>query len=83
MLVIPLMKLADWLKKTGTRKFQFAQRIGVRPSVITDYCKGRYCPRPKVAEAIIRETNGEVTANDFLSISPPDLVSAPIREAAE
>ena len=64
------MKLADWLKKTGTRRYVFAKRIGVQPSVVSDYCKGRFCPRPKVAEAIIRETSGEVTANDFLSIVP-------------
>ena len=63
------MKLADWLRKTKTRRYAFAQRIGVNPSVVSDYCNGRYCPRPKVAEAIIRETAGEVTANDFLSIS--------------
>jgi hypothetical protein len=70
MLVIPTMKLLDWLKKTGTPRYKFAARIGVQASVVTDYCKGRYCPRPRVAEAIIRETGGEVTANDFLSIAP-------------
>jgi DNA-binding transcriptional regulator YdaS (Cro superfamily) len=62
------MKLADWLKKTGTRRFIFARRIGVQPSVISDYCNGRYAPRRKTAEAIVRETGGEVTANDFLRI---------------
>lgn len=66
------MKLADWLKKTKTRRYAFAAAIGVGPSVVTDYCNGRYCPRPKVAEAIIRETRGEVTANDFLTIAPAD-----------
>jgi predicted transcriptional regulator len=64
------MKLEDWLKLTKMRKFEFAKRIGVQPSVVTDYCKGKYCPRPRVAEAIIRETGGAVTANDFLSIGP-------------
>jgi DNA-binding transcriptional regulator YdaS (Cro superfamily) len=72
MLVILSMKLAEWLKRTKTRRYQFAERIGVRASVVSDYCKGRYCPRPKVAEAIIRETGGEVTANDFLSIAPDE-----------
>lgn len=61
------MKLSDWLKKTKTTKYGFAARIGVQPSVVTDYCKGRYCPRPRIARAIIRETAGEVTANDFLT----------------
>lgn len=74
------MKLLEWLKKTKTRRYIFAGRIGVQPSVVSDYCKGRYCPRPKIAEAIIRETGGEVTANDFLSIAPeaaPEQTSEP------
>jgi DNA-binding transcriptional regulator YdaS (Cro superfamily) len=70
MLLIRVMKLAEWLKQTKTRRYIFAGRIGVQPSVISDYCKGRYCPRPKIAAAIIRETGGAVTANDFLSVSP-------------
>lgn len=82
MLLIPTMKLAEWLKKTKTRRYRFAERIGVRASVVSDYCNGRYCPRPRVAEAIIRETGGEVTANDFLSIAPEiELERTP--EAAE
>lgn len=79
------MKLADWLKKTKTRRYSFAGRIGVQPSVVSDYCNGRYCPRPKVAEAIIRETGGEVTANDFLSLVPDrdGVEHAPAKEAAQ
>jgi DNA-binding transcriptional regulator YdaS (Cro superfamily) len=77
------MKLSDWLKETKTTKYRFAERIGVRPSVVTDYCKGRYCPRPKIAEAIIRETGGQVTANDFLSISPDLAPSDEQQEPAE
>jgi DNA-binding transcriptional regulator YdaS (Cro superfamily) len=76
------MKLADWLKKTNTRRRAFAKKIGVQPSVVSDYCKGRYCPGPRRAEAIIRETGGEVTANDFLSIAPSDDAEVPA-EAAE
>ncbi|MGA9855095.1 MAG: helix-turn-helix transcriptional regulator [Gammaproteobacteria bacterium] len=61
------MKLADWLKKERLPRFRFAERICVQPSVITDYCRGRYAPRPKTVAKIIRETGGEVTANDFLT----------------
>lgn len=64
------MKLADWLKKTKTPRSAFAKRIGVQPSVISDYCAGRFGPSRPRAEAIIRETGGEVTANDFLSLAP-------------
>lgn len=60
------MNLTDWLKRTKTRRNAFAERIGVPPSVITDYCAGRCWPRRDKMEAIARETNGEVTANDFV-----------------
>ena len=76
LLIRSTMKLADWLKKTGTRRYKFAARIGVQPSVVSDYCKGRYCPRPETARAIIRETGGEVTANDFLSVAPTECAEA-------
>ena len=66
MLLDTPMKLADWLEETRTRRSAFAKRIGVYPSVISDYCNGRYCPRPKIARAISRETDGRVTPNDFV-----------------
>lgn len=83
MLLIRTMKLADWLKKTKTRKYRFAERIGVQPSVVGDYCKGKYRPRAQIAEAIIRETKGEVTANDFLSMAPHEMSPGQCGEPAE
>lgn len=71
MLLIRTMKLSEWLKQTKTRKYKFAERIGVQPSVVGDYCKGRYRPRSEVAEKIIRETGGQVTADDLFLPSPP------------
>jgi DNA-binding transcriptional regulator YdaS (Cro superfamily) len=67
MVVIPRMKLAEWLKSTKTRRFLFAERVGVSPSMITDYCKGRSWPRREIIHAIERETGGQVTANDLLA----------------
>lgn len=66
-LLIRSMKLLDWLKREKLPRYKFAEQIGVQPSVVTDYIKGLYCPRPHVAEKIIMATRGEVTANDFLS----------------
>jgi 3,4-dihydroxy 2-butanone 4-phosphate synthase / GTP cyclohydrolase II len=60
------MKLAEWLKATKTRRNAFAERIGVQPSIITDYCENRIWPGRDKMEAIVRETDGKVTANDFL-----------------
>lgn len=67
------MKLADWLtlpNPDGSRKRRrdFATRIGVTPSMITAYCEDRMWPGRERMEAIARETNGAVTANDFIDM---------------
>lgn len=70
------MKLADWLKMTKTRQYVFATRIGVRASMVSDYCNGRAIPqRPEVVTAIVRETGGLVTPNDFYDL--PAVADAP------
>lgn len=73
------MKLADWLKATKTRRYVFADRIGVRASMITDYCNGTVWPGRDKMEAIARETDGKVTANDFVGIdaAPAEQAEAP------
>lgn len=65
------MKLADWLRipnpdGSKKRKYRFAERIGVTPTMITEYAEGRIWPGRDKMEAICRETDGQVTANDFL-----------------
>lgn len=65
------MRLADWFKirnADGSRrlKYVFAEKIGRTPSMVTDYCDGNAWPDRETMEAIVRETGGEVTANDFL-----------------
>lgn len=67
------MTLAEWLKLPEDdgrrkRKREFASRIGVTPTMVTEYAEGRSWPRREIMEAIVRETGGEVTANDFLQI---------------
>lgn len=69
-------KLASWLKQHGIRKYAFAKKIGVRASVVTDYCKGRYVPSKRTAEAILLATAGQITPNDFLSIATPECEAA-------
>lgn len=71
------MKLSDWLaikNPDGSRKRKrdFAAKIGVSPTMVTEYAEMRMWPGREKIEAIIRETGGEVTANDFLS---PEAVS--------
>lgn len=60
------MRLADWLSGQGMRRSEFARRIGVTPSHITGLCAGTNWPGREVVEAIVRETAGAVTADDFL-----------------
>jgi 3,4-dihydroxy 2-butanone 4-phosphate synthase/GTP cyclohydrolase II len=70
------MKLAHWLNlpnPDGSRKRRrdFAARIGVTPTMITAYCEDRTWPSRDKMEAIMRETRGAVTANDFINASEP------------
>lgn len=78
------MKLDDWLNlpnPDGSRKRrdEFAARIGVTPQMISAYCADRMWPGRERMEAIVRETNGDVTPNDFIA-SPPQ---APTDEPAD
>lgn len=64
------MKLAQWFdipNSDGSRKSkrEFARQIGVTPQMISAYCTKTWPSRERM-EAIARETNGEVTANDFV-----------------
>ena len=61
------MILAEWLKAKDIRRRDFAARIGVTPSAITDYCERGVWPKKETMQAIVRETNGDVTPNDFLT----------------
>lgn len=75
------MKLSDWLalpNSDGTRKRRrdFARQIGVTPTMITEYAEGRMWPGRDKVEAIVRETNGAVTANDLLSDKARSVIEA-------
>ncbi|MCG7346599.1 hypothetical protein [Sphingomonas sp. ACRSK] len=60
------MKLATYLAENKITYAAFAERIGVaNASVVQRYAVGRVPRDKKVMAAIIRETGGSVTANDF------------------
>lgn len=71
--MIPSMKLADYLKANKIKRHQFAALIGVSPQMITVYCDGTVWPPRDKMEAILRETAGAVTPNDFID----ELAGAP------
>lgn len=75
------MKLSDWLAipnpdGTRKRKREFAARIGVSPTMVTEYAELRMWPGRQKVEAIVRETQGAVTANDFLSPEATSRIAA-------
>jgi DNA-binding transcriptional regulator YdaS (Cro superfamily) len=75
------MKLADWLairNPDGSRKRRrdFAARIGVTPTMVTEYAEGRIWPGRARIEAIVRETDGEVGPTDFVSPEAQQRIAA-------
>jgi 3,4-dihydroxy 2-butanone 4-phosphate synthase/GTP cyclohydrolase II len=82
------MKLADWLRRNGVSRSDFARRIGVSPGAVTLICRegGGWLSR-ETAERIVAETAGAVTPNDFL-LTPPIArkghdMSHPVKQAIE
>lgn len=74
------MQLSDWLDREkaerGLLREDFARRIGRSPGLISQICDGAWVSR-ETAEAILRETNGEVTPNDLLGVAiAPALTAA-------
>lgn len=61
------MQLGSYLKREGISLADFARRIGVaNASVVQRYVIGARIPRRVPMSAILRETRGEVQANDFV-----------------
>jgi hypothetical protein len=69
------MKLSQWLdipNPDGSRKRrdEFAKSIGVTPQMISAYCADPITiwPSRDTMKAIMKETSGDVTANDFIDM---------------
>lgn len=68
------MRLGDWLEKHDVTYADFGARIGSDAPSVSRYVRGLHVPRPATMAAIVRETAGAVTANDFM---PEDGSSEP------
>lgn len=66
------MKLAEYLSEKSISDAAFAEAIGAHPSTIWRLKNDKTRPDWNTVEAITRETQGEVTANDFVPASPSD-----------
>src|SRR5579871_6852618 len=63
------MKLADWLKQNGVSRADFARRIGVSPGAVTQLCNNEAAWLSRETALLVsRETGGDVTPNDFLTL---------------
>lgn len=61
------MQLGPYLKERDISFADFATRIGAaNAGVVHKYVNGKRYPRRRFLLAIARETEGEVTANDFV-----------------
>ncbi|MCK0195990.1 3,4-dihydroxy-2-butanone-4-phosphate synthase [Ancylobacter sp. 6x-1] len=70
------MKLADWLKTTGTSRVQFARSAGLSPASVTALCNDEQAwVSRQAAERICAATDGAVTPNDFLGIDIQKAIS--------
>ena len=65
------MTLKDWLSRDGApTRPQFAARLGRTAEAVRRYEEGERIPDRETMPLIARETEGEVTANDFFGIAP-------------
>jgi transcriptional regulator with XRE-family HTH domain len=70
------MKLTDWMKREGVERQAFASRIGVTPMALGRYERGERIPEKETMAAIVVETAGAVTPNDFYSDAIADAETA-------
>jgi DNA-binding XRE family transcriptional regulator len=60
------MKLDEWIRESGSTRYEIAQQLGISTGHMTDLCNGRFWPSLKMALKIRRLTKGQVMPNDFL-----------------
>lgn len=60
------MRLAEYLRQSGTTLEQFGQKVGVSHSTVQRWTTGRTAPRDgSTMQAVVRASGGAVTALDF------------------
>lgn len=55
-----MMTLPEYLRSTGTRQTEFAERLKVRQSTVSKLVNGKVSPSLALALQIDRETGGKV-----------------------
>jgi DNA-binding transcriptional regulator YdaS (Cro superfamily) len=65
------MKLEQYLGMHKISVVDFAERVGVSPSIVYRWINGAKIPRARHLRMIARLTRGAVTPNDFFGIASP------------
>lgn len=61
--------LNDWLIANDIERKDFAKKLGVSTAALGRYCIGERIPERAVMVKIMKLTRGEITANDFFTVS--------------
>lgn len=70
------MKLADWLRANDVNFAEFGRRIGRSTEAVRRYANDERIPDRDTMPAVVRETSGHVTANDFYPLDLPPTAAA-------
>jgi transcriptional regulator with XRE-family HTH domain len=65
-----MTKLSHWLEKRKLSKADFASMVKRSRQTVHRWCTGEVVPDLKTISVIETQTNGEVTANDFMDDDP-------------
>lgn len=71
----PLTRLSAWIAANTTQR-DFAKRIGCTEQHLSNILSGKRRASVELIEAIVRETGGEITGNDLLSIAARSLIES-------
>jgi len=59
------LHIEKFLKKSGQSYREFASKVAVTPTSVFRYIKGTRLPDKETLKRIYKETEGQVTPNDF------------------
>lgn len=64
-------KLREWRHAKGFTILQVAERLAVKPEMLSKWERGVHIPAPANLEAIYTITGGEIEPNDFFKLELP------------
>ena len=68
MFILTLMKLEEYMKKSGLKIGDFAREIDVTNMAVHNWISEKRTPNQVMMQKIVSITKGEVTPNDFYGV---------------